>query len=251
MMAFIDSILDRVTMYRLILYVLAGLAAISIIFGLFGLISYNPLYLLLSLVYILAVCWIVNTLLAKLLSIPANIESVYITAFILFLIVSPFYSGNYTFFVQAGLISAIAIASKFLLVWRRRHIFNPAGFGVVATAFILGSYVAWWTSTPWMIPFIFAGGFLVAKKAERLQIVFSFILISFGIVTLQSIFGVVSGGLLFLITDTILHSPLIFFSFIMLTEPFTSPTDKKFRFVYAGLVSFLSFSAFHVGSFYF
>ncbi|HTI13511.1 MAG TPA: oxidoreductase, partial [Dictyobacter sp.] len=89
MIALVDYILDRVTMYRLVLYVLIGLIGVATILSFFKLLAFSPISLLASAGFFLLICWAMNTILARVFHVPVNIESSYITALILTLIVDP------------------------------------------------------------------------------------------------------------------------------------------------------------------
>ncbi|HVU75585.1 MAG TPA: hypothetical protein VHD38_01970, partial [Candidatus Paceibacterota bacterium] len=85
-MTFIDDILNRITMYRLVLYYLVVLLVTAFVLSFFGLLPFDPAALALSTVIITGVCWITNKVFAHVFEAATNIESVYITAFILVLI---------------------------------------------------------------------------------------------------------------------------------------------------------------------
>src|ERR1700680_2379486 len=87
MITLIDYFLDRITMYRLVLYVLIGLIAIAAALSYFHLLAFSPLALLVSTLFLVIVCWATNSLLARIFAVPTNIESTYITALILVLII--------------------------------------------------------------------------------------------------------------------------------------------------------------------
>ncbi|MEO5757575.1 MAG: RnfABCDGE type electron transport complex subunit D, partial [Mesorhizobium sp.] len=53
------------------------------------------------------------------------------------------------------------------------------------------------------------------------------------------------------LTETLGSSPLLFFAFVMLTEPLTAPTTRWPRIVFAAIAGFLFAPNIHVGSFYF
>src|SRR5579863_520834 len=89
MMRYIDYVLDRITMYRLVLYVLIGLIAMATVLAYFSLLPFSPLALLLSTIYLVIICWAANWILASIFAVPTNVESVYITALILALIIDP------------------------------------------------------------------------------------------------------------------------------------------------------------------
>ena len=88
-MKIIDSFLNKTTMYRVVLYYLAGLIGIAMVLGAFGLLPYNPLAIVFSLIFITAVCWVFNIIFARIYKAPANVESFIITAFILVLLITP------------------------------------------------------------------------------------------------------------------------------------------------------------------
>src|SRR5436305_7162457 len=89
MMTKIDYVLDRITMYRLVLYVLIGLIGVAAILAYFKLLPFSPLSLLVSTIFLLIISWAMNTIFAYVLKVPTNIESAYITALILALIIDP------------------------------------------------------------------------------------------------------------------------------------------------------------------
>src|SRR5215469_8491533 len=93
-MAKIDSLLDRITMYRLLLYVLVGLLVIATLLSALHLLQFSPLALIASTVFLLVMCWAANTVLAWIFQVPVNVESAFITALILALIVDPAQSSN-------------------------------------------------------------------------------------------------------------------------------------------------------------
>ena len=67
-----------------------------------ALAPYSPLWLLISTLFLVAVCWATNTLFAKTFQVPANVESVYISALILALIITPAKSPGDLWFLFLG-----------------------------------------------------------------------------------------------------------------------------------------------------
>ena len=128
-MRFIDQFLNSITMYRLVLYGLTLMALVALVLAAVGALSYSVASLAISLVVVIAICWMANFLISHIFKVPANVESVYITAFILFLILPPATTlvGASTLAVA----SVLAMASKYLLAWRGRHLFNPAALAVL------------------------------------------------------------------------------------------------------------------------
>src|SRR5665213_1346873 len=135
MLRAIDKLIDGVTMYRLLLYYLIALVAIAIGLSAFGDLHYKPLYIAISTLILVAACWIINKVFAYVFDAPVNPESSLITALIMALIITPNPTGFGILFLLAA--SGLAIASKYLLSIREKHIFNPAAIAVALTA--LGS----------------------------------------------------------------------------------------------------------------
>ena len=246
MMKSIDYILDRVTMYRLVLYVLIGLVGIATMLAYFKLLSFSPLSLLLSTVFLLVVCWAMNAVLAYVFEVPTNVESSYLTALILALIIDPAQSPGA--FVFLGWAAILAMASKYILALYKKHIFNPAAIAVVITSFVLGESASWWIGTKGMLPVVLIGGLLIARKLRQSDMVWSFCVaatVSICVVTL-----VQGQNVLTELEQLLFLSPLFFFAFIMLTEPLTAPPTKNLRRMYAILTGILFIPQLHIGSIY-
>jgi ferredoxin-NADP reductase len=245
----IDNLLNKITMYKLVVYELLFLLLAAAVLGFFKLVPYDPIYIAYSTVVIFGIAWIVNKVFAYFYEAPSNPESTYITALILALIISPANSfGDLSFFALAGWATAWAIASKYIVAYKQKHIFNPAAFGVAMTALFLNQGATWWIGTLWMLPFVAVGGFMVARKIRRVDTVFWF-----GVSLVATIFalGFTQDGVLHVIQQSLLYSPAVFLGTVMLTEPMTTAPTKFLRFWYAILVGFLFAPEVHIGSFYF
>jgi ferredoxin-NADP reductase len=249
-MRFIDSILNKITMYRLALYELIFLLLAAMVLGFFHLVSYNPLYIAYSVAVIFVVAWVVNKIFAYFYDAPSNPESTWITALILALLISPAASfGDMQFLSIAFWAAAIAVASKYIFAIKEKHIFNPAAFGIAATALFLGESAGWWVGTLWMLPFVAVGGFLLARKIRHLDLVIVFgVALVVTIITLSISDG---SGIFHILQTSLLYSPAVFLATVMLTEPLTTPPTKFHRIIYAALVAFMFAPEVHIGSFYF
>jgi len=233
-------------MYRLVLYYLIVLLVTAALFGFFNILPYSPGDLAFSTLLILAVAWLTNTIFVKGFGAMANTESVYITGLILSLIITPIAPSNYA---GAGFLifaSAWAMASKYIFAIGKKHIFNPAAFGVVASALVLGQSASWWVggNLP-LLPIVFLGGLLIVRKIHRFDLVLTFGAVAFLTIALTST-GAISTALL----QTVLHAPIFFLAFVMLTEPLTMPPSRWSRIVYGTIVGFLFAPNVHLGSFY-
>lgn len=249
MFKFIDNFLNKTTMYRLVFYCLVILWAVALVFSAFGVLPYTPQAILLSTLLILFVCWLVNLVFAKVFEVPANVESVYITAFILALIIAPVkFPTSSEYLIFLGWASVWAIASKFIFAIKRKHVFNPAAFAVALTALTINQSANWWIGTLPMMPFVLILGLLIVKKTLRFDLVWGFFIAAF--VSIAA-FSVLKGAdPVIAIWKSLVDSPILFFAFIMLTEPLTTPPTKTLRIFYGVLVGLLFAPAVHVGSIY-
>lgn len=218
-------------MYRLMLYYLAVLFFVSLVLSLFRLLPYSPFDFLFPGGYLLLICWASNQLFGKLFKVQPNFESQFITALILILIIGPLpLIPNLLFYSLAGI---FAMGSKYIFAINKQHIFNPAAFGVVGTGIVLNQGASWWAGSMYLLPFILIGGLVMTRKINRFNLVFSFLLSSslflvlFNKVTIQGL------------PAYIINPGTLFFAFVMLTEPITSPADKKLRTFYGVLVGVL------------
>jgi ferredoxin-NADP reductase/Na+-translocating ferredoxin:NAD+ oxidoreductase RnfD subunit len=244
-MKFIDNFLDKITMYRLLVYYLLLLLVVAFIYCIFGILRFNPFLMLFSTVFLTSVCWLTNKLFGKVFSAPTNVESVYITALILALILTPAQSLTSTLFLFWA--AVLAIASKYILAIGKKHIFNPAAVAVTITAFAAVGSASWWVGTLPMLPFELLG-LLIVRKIRRYDLVFYFFLAAFATI---GIFTIINGqDLLRALQESLVASSLFFLAFVMLTEPLTTPPTKKLQAIYGALVGVLFAPQFHIGSFY-
>jgi len=248
MKTLIDSVLNRITMYRLALYYVAALLAVAFVLGFFHLVPHDPTALAFSAVFITAVCWATNRFFALLFRVPVNTESIYITAFILALIMPPVVAADTLGVEGLALASAVAIASKFLLAINRKHIFNPVAVGVFASATLLDQPATWWVGGNLaLLPIVLIGGLLVVRKVQRFELLGAYVLANFIAAILTTTPGMYEEAL----TQAMFYSPLLFAGFAMLTEPLTAPTARLQSIGYGAIVGLLSSPGVHVGEFYF
>ncbi len=246
MMARIDYVLDRITMYRLVLYVLVSLVALAAILAYFKLLPFSPLWLLGSTLFLVIMCWAANTIFAYTFRVPTNIESGPITALILALIITP--AQSFTAFQFLGWAAILAMASKYILALNKKHLFNPAAVAVVITLFAVGESASWWVGTARMLPLVFLGGLLITRKIRQEDMAWSFCATVFGSICILAL--VQGQSLVTELNALFIQSPLFFFAFIMLTEPLTAPPTKSLRRLYAVLTGFLFLPQLHIGSLY-
>ncbi|MCL5006934.1 MAG: RnfABCDGE type electron transport complex subunit D [Patescibacteria group bacterium] len=251
MFKFADALLNKITMYRLVVYVLVALLAAAFVLSFFGLLPFSPLALVFSTAIILAIALLANKAFAAVFEAPVNVESTYITSLILALIITPvplshiFSVSGLGFYLWAAV---LATASKFILSFNKKHIFNPAALAVAITALTLGQTASWWSGTVAMLPFTLVGGWLVVKKISRIDLVAAFLLVA---VPLSVIFAWAKGAPpVSAFWQILVGTPIIFFSSIMLTEPLTTPGTRDKRIAYGALVGLFFPPIIHLGSLY-
>ncbi|MEK7118156.1 MAG: oxidoreductase, partial [Patescibacteria group bacterium] len=246
----IDNFLNRFTMYRLTLWGLALLSVIAIVFGFFGILPYSGLSFVWALLISLAVCFATNVCISRMLRAPTGVESVWITAFILFLIMPPVSSWSDTGLV--ALAAVIAMASKYVLAIKKRHIFNPAAIGALLAGLVMGSGAIWWIGSVVMLPFVLVVGLLLVRKIRRMELfvvgTVAGILSAFA--TSVSSIGFLNANSSHLLFQIVASWPIVFFASIMLTEPATTPPTKKLQIIYGTIVGLLFGSSFHFGPLY-
>jgi ferredoxin-NADP reductase/Na+-translocating ferredoxin:NAD+ oxidoreductase RnfD subunit len=246
-MRFIDDILNRVTMYRLVLYYLAALMLWAFGLSFFNLLPFDPSALAFSTVLVLLVCMGTNWIFARVFKAETNIESVYITALILLLIISPVMANNRVGVGFLVFASVWAMASKYIFALGKKHIFNPAAFAVALTALVINQPATWWVGgNPWLAPIVIIGGLLIVRKIQRFDLVLSFMVVALG----ATFATAPSADYMTLLTQTLLHSSFFFLAFVMLTEPLTTPPNRILRVVYGAMVGFLFAPNVHIGTFY-
>lgn len=235
----LDNLLNKVTMYRLMLYYLVILFAATVILSFLQLLPYNPTDIILCGSYIVFVSYFSNQIFAKLFNVRPNLESQYITGFILALIVGPLALGQNILFLT--LLPIIAMASKYIIVFKKQHIFNPAAFAVTISAIVLNQGASWWAGGSEMLILVIAGGLIMLRKLRRFHLVISF-LISYAVILTVLNFNLIGvSGIPSLIKGAYLSPSLVFFTFIMLTEPITSPANRRYR-IYYGIFAGLFYA---------
>jgi ferredoxin-NADP reductase len=134
--------------------------------------------------------------------------------------------------------TALAIASKYVIVYKRQHLLNPVAVGLVLGAWLGFGGGAWWVASPWLFVPVLVAGLLVAEKVKRLDMVAVFLGFAFMWYIVLSWNGMTPMGEL--LTTFWFSFPFVFFGFFMLTEPFTMPSQKHPRLMYAALVATLA-----------
>lgn len=244
MLKTIDAFLNRLTMYKLVLYGLLAFLVVADVLAWTGRLSIGPLALLVSMVIFGLACYVSNELFGRLFRAPLGSESYLITAMILACILPPADSLHRALLVV--LAGVIAMASKYLLTWRGSHFLNPAATG----AFVMSATgllpATWWVATPVLVVPVVLLALAVLRKQRKFQLFFVF---AFAAILMLLYVGVGFHGQSFgeVFKSAWLSWPIIFMGSIMLTEPATLPPARYTQLLVAVLVGVVLACQLHVG----
>lgn len=234
--------LGRLSMYRLTLYALLALAVIAVIESVLGGIGVTPLDIVASLALLMLATFCTDAVAQALLQVPRRIESSLITALILLFVVQP--GANPDQVGGIALAGVIASASKYLLVWRGRHLLNPAAVGATVLTLTGLGFSAWWVGTPALAVPVIVLGLFVLWRTERFAMVLLFVavyaLVSGARMSLQSAASGLAVDPAALLSSVLLQSPVLFLGAFMLTEPLTLPSRRWQRLLVAAVVGALA-----------
>ena len=167
---------------------------------------------------------------------PFDVRSPLISALSLTLLLR---TGSVTLSIAAGV---LAIASKYLIRWKGKHIFNPANFGLVVLSLLFtGAWVSpgQWGTAPIFALFLLGMGGIVTGKAKRWDV---------SLALLASYAGLLFGRALWLgdpltiPVHQLQSGALLIFAFFMISDPKTTPDARKARVIYAAVVASIGFT---------
>lgn len=238
----------RILTYRLTLYYLAALVLVSIALAWYGIVRPLPLNIVFSVGVALASCFAVNAGFAKVFGARSNWESVCISALILTLIVSPAAPTDYTAIGFLVFCCAWAMASKYIVAANKKHIFNPAAFGVALGGLVLKGSASWWIGdNATILPLVIVGGILVLTRLHYYALAASFTVVVLGLTLINTPIARLATAE----TTMVVHSAFCFFLFVMLTEPRTVPIGRWRQVAYGALIGGLYYPYTHLGDYYF
>ena len=133
--------------------------------------------------------------------------------------------------------ATVAIASKFALQWRRKHVFNPTNFGLVAMMGLTGQ--VWVSPGQWgsaaTFGFLLASaGCLVVTRARRADVTLVFLGTWTALLLGRSLW---LGEPLAIPIHRLESGALVLFAFFMISDPKTTPDSRAGRALFAGLVA--------------
>ena len=131
----------------------------------------------------------------------------------------------------------IAVSSKFLIQFNRKHLFNPTNIAIVSLMALTGQ--VWVSPGQWgnlaFFAFLMAclGG-LVVNRASRSDVTYAFIAFYMGLVFGRSIW---LGEPLMIPLHRLQNGALLLFTFFMISDPRTTPNSRAGRITFAFLIA--------------
>ena len=137
----------------------------------------------------------------------------------------------------AAVTAFVTIASKFLLRWNGKHVFNPTNFGLVAMMLLTDR--VWvspgqWGSAAFFAFLIACAGILVVRRAARSDVTLAFLGFYALLVLARSL---ALGEPLAIPLHRLESGALLLFSFFMISDPKTTPDSRAGRILFALLVA--------------
>ena len=142
----------------------------------------------------------------------------------------------------------LSIASKFLIRFRNKHIFNPSLFGIISVLFI-SPFEAWVSAGQWGTKFVLgffvvSAGIWVIHKSNRPQLSLLFLSFFLLLLFLRSLW---LGDPLAIFLHQISNGAFLIFSFFMISDPKTAPDQFKSQLLFILSVGILVyFFQFHL-----
>ncbi|WP_066043584.1 ferredoxin--NADP reductase [Herbiconiux solani] len=242
----IDTLIGRVTMYNLLIIVLAVIAVVAVIASVAGQLFYTPAALALSLVVAVLATVGSSWLAAWIFRTRAHLPSAVISGLLIFFVFLP--SATLPGLGFIALAGVIASASKYVLAIRGRHVLNPVAVAAVVLSVTALYPSGWWVATPVLLPFVAVGALLVLYRTRKLAMGLVFVVVAAGVVIVR----VTAGGLELgeSVQLAFASFPIVFLAGFMLSEPLTLPPRRLQQLLVAAVVAVLFAIPFQLGPIY-
>ncbi|MFK8043878.1 MAG: RnfABCDGE type electron transport complex subunit D [Crocinitomicaceae bacterium] len=149
---------------------------------------------------------------------------------------------NSSSLLTLAIAGVVAIAAKYTLRHNRKHLFNPANFGIVFSIIIFED--AWISPGQWgsnaLFLFVLAvlGG-IVLHKVGRLETSIVFLISLFILEYSRTV--LYQGWELDVLLHKFSSGTLLLFTFFMITDPMTIPNSKKARIIWSCILAVATF----------
>ncbi len=243
--------LRHILTYRLALYYLAAIWVGAFALSFFDIVHQSPANMALSTALALGICYVTNWAFSYVFGATSNWESVGISALIISLIITPAGFDDPAALGFLAVVAAWAMASKYLIAIKHKHLFNPTCFGAAVLGTLLHRTVSWWIGdAAILLPIIILGGALLVHRLRYVEMVLAYAVV---VLTNSVLHGNTASlaGMYNSFSNMGIHSMFAFFGLVMLTEPRTAPLGRWRQVVYGALVGILFSPYTHIGTYYF
>ena len=152
------------------------------------------------------------------------------------------------------LTSVVAVLSKYVFRSRAANVFNPAALAIIITLYVFHAGQSWWGALPEVAPIaqvlLLAGGIFITDRVNKMPLVLVFLGTHFLLFTGATFVGDPQW------VSEIFRAPdlqaVLYFAFIILTDPPTSPVKYPDQLIFGVIVAVVSFAVFEwIGAVYF
>ena len=154
----------------------------------------------------------------------------------------------------ATVTSVAAILSKYIFRSRAANVFNPAALAIVGAFYVFHTGQSWWGALPEVTPVaqvaLVAAGVFIADRVNKMPLVLAFLGTYYLLFTVTAFVG--DPGWVSEVYRTPDLQAALFFAFIILTDPPTSPAKYPDQIVCGVIVAAVSYAVFEwVGAVYY
>ena len=231
----LDAFTGRWTMYRLTVILLLTVTAWSFVLSFTGALAYTPAELAATAATAVISALVASRVMGLLFRTRPQTDSSLITGLLLYFLLWP--STESSALLTVALAAGAATVSKYVLVWRGRHIFNPAALGAAVLALTGLSAAVWWVAAPLMLVAVLPAAAAILYRNRLLPMAGIFLLAAGVIITVRM---VLAGETVPAALGILFGSyPVVFFAGFMLSEPLTLPPRRWQRLLEAAVVGVL------------
>jgi Na+-translocating ferredoxin:NAD+ oxidoreductase RnfD subunit len=143
--------------------------------------------------------------------------------------------------------SVVAVLSKYLIRSRQANVFNPAALALVLMFYLMPHGQSWWGALPeisplWLRAVLLVGGVYLTNRVNKLPLVLSFLGVYFCLFTATAFLGDPGH------VAEVFRSPdidaVLYFTFIILTDPPTSPPKYRGQWIFGIITAGVSYAVF-------
>jgi enediyne biosynthesis protein E5 len=142
--------------------------------------------------------------------------------------------------------AVIAVLSKYVFRSRGANVFNPAALGIVATFYWFHTGQSWWGALPEVAPVaqlaLVAGGVFITDRVNRMPLVVAFLGAYYLLFTVAAYVG--NPQLVAEVFRTPDVQAVLYFAFIILTDPPTSPVGYFDQVAFGLIAAAVSYAVF-------